>query len=79
MKKSKVRYKICQQFGKRVQKLRKTQKISQDELAARAKIHRTYMGKIERGESNPPLYTIFKIATALKVSLSELFTFRKPT
>lgn len=66
-------YKINKKLGKRIRKLRKEQKISQEGLAEKAKIHRTYMGKIERGESNPPIHTVGKIANALKVSLSKLF------
>jgi len=66
-------YKVSKQLGKRIRRFRKEQKLSQEELAHRAGIHRTYMGKIERGESNPPIHTISKIAKALKVSLSQLF------
>ncbi len=66
-------YKINLNLGKTVRRLRKRQKISQEKLAEKAGIHRTYMGKIERGESNPPVQTVNKIAKALKVSLSELF------
>jgi len=66
-------YKICKQVGHRIKTLRKRKGLSQEELASQAKIHRTYMGKIERGESNPPLYTLFKISKALSVHISELF------
>jgi len=38
-----------------------------------AGIHRTYMGRIERGESNPPVQTVNKIAKALRRSLTDLF------
>lgn len=66
-------YKVNIQLGKKIQRLRKEQKISQEELAAKAGVHRTYMGKIERGESNPPVYTVYKIAQALKTSVRDLF------
>lgn len=66
-------YKINKQLGKRVRRLRREQKMSQEELAEKAGIHRTYMGKIERGESNPPVHTVEKIANALKISLKDLF------
>ena len=66
-------YKVNMRLGKRIKRLRKELKISQEELAGRAKIHRTYMGRIERGESNPPVYTVYKIATALRKSLKDLF------
>lgn len=66
-------YRINLDLGKRVRKLRKRQGISQEKLAEKAGIHRTYMGKIERGESNPPVHTVNKIARALKIPLSDLF------
>lgn len=49
--------------------------LSQEELAFRAKVHRTYLGSIERGERNPALKNIAAIAKALDVSLSELFSY----
>lgn len=66
-------YKINKKLGNRIRKLRREQKISQERLAEKAKIHRTYMGKIERGESNPPIHTVEKIANALKVRVGDLF------
>ena len=70
-----MKYKINIKLGKKIKKLRKEQKISQEELADKADIHRTYMGKIERGESNPPVHTVSKIAKALKVNAGELLPF----
>lgn len=46
--------------------------ISQEELGFRAKVHRTYIGAIERAEQNVSIDTIHKIAKALKVSSGEL-------
>lgn len=66
-------YKVNSDLGKKIRKLRRKPGISQEKLAERAGIHRTYMGKIERGESNPPLHTISKIAKALKIKISDLF------
>lgn len=66
-------YKVTKQLGKRIRRFRREQKLSQEELAYKAGIHRTYMGKIERGESNPPVHTVSKIAKALRISISELF------
>lgn len=63
---------FLKKFGERVRELRKRIDISQEELADRAKIHRTYMGRIERGESNPPVFTIYRIASALKTNPTEL-------
>ncbi len=48
------------------------QGISQEELGYRSRLHRTYIGGIERGERNPSFMNIVKIADALEVSGSEL-------
>ncbi len=61
-------------FGRRVRELRKARGFSQEELAHRAGLHYTYLGGIERGERNPALVNIGRIAAALKVSLAELFS-----
>ena len=60
-------------FGKRVRELRLARGLSQEELAFRVGIHRTYLGGVERGERNPSLKNIAAIAQALGVTLSELF------
>lgn len=60
-------------FGKKVAELRNLQGISQEELAFRCSIHRTYIGAIERGEKSPTLNTIEKIAKGLNVEIVELF------
>lgn len=54
-------------FGQVVRALREERGLSQEEFATRAGVHRTYMGGIERGERNPTLTTIHKIAAALTV------------
>jgi len=66
---------IQKQFGDRVRDLRLAKGLSQEELAFRAGIHRTYLGGIERGERNPALKNISAIAEALHVALPELFSF----
>ena len=65
--------KIKEQFGERVRELRLAKGLSQEDLASRANVHRTYLGGIERGERNPSLKNIAAIAEALNVTLSELF------
>ena len=66
------RYKVSVKFGGKVQRIRKKSKISQEELASMIGVHRNHMGRIERGETNPNLPLINKIARALKVKSSEL-------
>ena len=46
--------------------------ISQEELADRAGLHRTYVGAIERGERNPTLATLEALAAGLKMDASKL-------
>jgi len=69
--------KIQKRFGDRVRELRLAKGLSQEELAFRVKIHRTYIGGIERGERNPSLKNIAAIAKALDVTLPELFSFEE--
>ncbi|MCI0557594.1 MAG: helix-turn-helix domain-containing protein [Nitrososphaera sp.] len=59
-------------FGNRVRKLRQVLGISQETLAERAGVHRTYVGMIERGEKNITLSNISKFASALEVTMAEL-------
>ena len=60
-------------FGSRVRQLRTERGWSQEELADRATLHRTYIGSIERGEQNISLVNIERLAATLDVSLAELF------
>lgn len=60
-------------FGSRVREERLRQGISQEELASRAGVHRTYIGMIERAEKNITLESIDKVARALGLTLSDLF------
>ena len=59
-------------FGNAVKSLRKKETISQEQLAHLAKIDRTHMGHIERGNVSPSLKTINQIALALGVTLNDL-------
>jgi transcriptional regulator with XRE-family HTH domain len=63
---------ILVSFGERVRELRLEQKLSQEELAERAGLHRTYIGMIERAEKNITLTNIEKIANALGVAIKDL-------
>ncbi|HEV7242361.1 MAG TPA: helix-turn-helix transcriptional regulator [Thermoanaerobaculia bacterium] len=62
----------CVAFGTAVRRLRTRLGISQEEFADRVEIHRTYIGGIERGERNPTLTMITRIAVALNVSAAHL-------
>jgi len=66
-------YDILNIFGENVRRLRRRLNISQEELAHRADLHRTYIGMIERAEKNITLVNIQKIANALEVKIEDLF------
>lgn len=66
---------IQRRFGKRIQELRKEKGLTQEDLADLVEVDRSYMGFVERGERNPTLDKIIKIAKALKITLSDLFDF----
>lgn len=60
-------------FGTRVRAERERLGVSQEELADRAGMHRTYLGGVERGERNVGLLNILRIARALGIPASALF------
>ena len=60
-------------FGHAVRDLRLQKNMTQDELAHKAGLHRTYIGMIERAEKNITLLNIQKIASALSVDIINLF------
>lgn len=64
--------KDLKRFGARVHEEREHLGISQEELADRAGLHRTYIGGVERGERNLGLLNVLRIARALGVSLCVL-------
>lgn len=59
-------------FGTSVRRLRMQRGWSQEEFASLIGIHRTYIGGIERGERNPTLTMIVRLATALEVDAAAL-------
>lgn len=63
---------ILNLFGENVRKYRRILDLSQEELAHRADLHRTYIGMIERAEKNITLVNMQKIANALKVNIEDL-------
>jgi transcriptional regulator with XRE-family HTH domain len=65
--------KIQLQLGERIRFFRKRNGISQEELAFQSGLDRTYLGGIERGERNPSLLNIEKIANALGIRIKDLF------
>ena len=64
---------IKTKVGKRIKELRNKLGISQEELAFRSEIHRTYIASLEVGKRNVSIETLEKVVNALEVSLSEFF------
>ena len=64
---------IKQKIGKRIKELRALKGFSQEELAARADIDRTYVNSVENGKRNISIVNIEKIAKALKTDLAVFF------
>jgi transcriptional regulator with XRE-family HTH domain len=69
---------VCLNFGRTVRRLRHELDLSQEGLADRANIHRTYIGGIERGERNPTLTMIVRLAEVLEVPPSKLLEVEGP-
>lgn len=63
---------ILRQFGERVRARRVQLCLSQEELAERSGLHRTYVGSVERGERNIALENIARLAIALELAPDEL-------
>lgn len=63
---------ILNRFGKAIRGERRKLGISQEELAFRCGLHRTYIGSVERGERNISLENIVKIAKTCDMSASKL-------
>jgi transcriptional regulator with XRE-family HTH domain len=59
-------------FGRRLRRLRRERDLSQEELGLRADLDRNYVGGIERGERNPTLVNICRLAGALGVEVTAL-------
>jgi len=64
---------ILVKFEEKVRSERTRKGLSQEELAAKAGVHRTYIGMIERGEKNITLGNIEKISQALNIKVKDLF------
>lgn len=64
---------IKKTFGLRVRNLRKSLGMSQEKLAEKCGLHRTYIGIVERWEKNLTLENIEKMAHALWINIKDLF------
>ena len=60
-------------FGRRVRQLRLAAGMTQEDLAHRCGLFRTYMSRIETGRANPTLTMIDALAGSLQVPVAQLF------
>ncbi len=67
-----ARQAVLVRFGRRVYALRTERGLSQEALAERAGLHRTYVGSLERGERNVALMNLQAFASALGLTVAEL-------
>jgi len=66
---------ISEKIGKRIAELRKEKGLTQEQLAVKINMDRTFVGYLEKGDRNPSVETANKIAGALGVKVKELFSF----
>lgn len=59
-------------LGRAVREIRGRRDLSQEELGFRARLHRNYVGSVERGEMNPTFRTLLRLTVGLRVKLSDL-------
>jgi transcriptional regulator with XRE-family HTH domain len=67
-------FKQSEELGNRVRARRAELQISQEDLGDRSGLHRTYIGHLERGEVNPSLLNILRVASALDIDAGVLLT-----
>jgi transcriptional regulator with XRE-family HTH domain len=63
---------ILKQIGFKIKSIRESKGISQQKLAADCNFEKSNMSRIEAGNTNPTIYTLYKIAKALDVPLAEI-------
>lgn len=63
-------------LGNAIREKRLAHSLSQEQLAEKAKLHRTYIGMVERAERNITILNLLKICQALDITLSELLNFQ---
>ena len=66
---------FTKELAKNLKDLRKKRGMSQEQLAHDAELYRTYINHLEAGRYSPSAYVAYKIAKALKVKPTDLFSF----
>ena len=73
MKKRRAQPDVRERFGTAVKFRREELGLTQEDLAEKAGIHRTYLSDVERGTRNVSLLNIERVAESLSMTMSELF------
>lgn len=60
-------------IGKKLRIARLQANLSQEELGEKANLHRTFIGMVERGERNISIYALYKILSAMNISMDKFF------
>lgn len=64
---------ITEKVGSRIKELRRALGLSQEKLALKAEVDRTYLAGVEQGKRNPSIKSLEKILKALEVGFGEFF------
>ena len=64
---------FLQHVGDRLREARQAQQLTQEELADKCELHRTFIGSVERGERNLSILNLRRIAGVLRIPLADLF------
>ena len=65
---------IARLFGQRLRNYRIEKNLSQEKLAELSGCHSSYIGQLERGQKNPTIESVFKVVSALDLTLSDFFS-----
>lgn len=71
----KLRREFTKRLSERLKEVRKSKKLTQQELAEKAGLHLTYVGHLELGKYHPTVFVMWKISKALGVSINEFTNF----
>ena len=72
-----MKKKFLEALGNKIRCFRKSTGLSQEQLAELSNLHRNYIGGLERGEKNPTITTLLKIADGLGICLTDLLKIEK--
>lgn len=70
---------ITKIVGDRIRIIRKERGLSQEQLANKADIEPSHLGRLERGERNPSLVSLQKVINALEITFEDLFKYIQPS